>query len=304
MADPLHSSEAASAPRVGVVTVAFRSNDVLERLLDSLPEATTEAVALVVVDNYPGDDESAAALAHAHGATYVSLPENPGYGTAANAGVRFLPSSVEWVLICNPDLELLPGAIDALLAVATNDSDVGSVGPLIRNTDGSPYPSARRIPSIRTGVGHALFAGLWPTNPWTRSYRQDNDGGVHQRDAGWLSGACVLVRRAAFEHIGGFNTDYFMYFEDVDLGFRLSRAGWRNVYVPSAEAVHIGGHSTAGSSARMIRAHHDSARRFLSTKYPGPALWPVRAALSVGLTARSRVLERVARRAAATHSRS
>lgn len=301
MAEPFHSSEAAPAPRLGVVTVAFRSNDVLGQLLDSIENAVSESVAIVVVDNYPGDAESAGELAHAHGATYVALPENPGYGTAANVGVRFLPAGVEWVLICNPDLELHAYALDTLVAAASRDSKVGSVGPLIRNLDGSPYPSARQIPSIRTGIGHALFSGIWPSNPWTRSYRQEADASMAERDAGWLSGACILVRRRAFDQIGGFDNEYFMYFEDVDLGFRLSRAGWRNVYVPSAEVVHIGGHSTSdgatgGSSARMIRAHHDSARRFLRTKYPGPLLAPVRGLLSVGLHLRSRLLERSARR--------
>jgi N-acetylglucosaminyl-diphospho-decaprenol L-rhamnosyltransferase len=87
-----------------------------------------------------------------------------------------------------------------------------------------------------------------------------------------------------------------MYFEDVDLGMRIGQAGFRNVYEPAASVVHAGGHSTQGASELMIRAHHDSASRFLSRKYPGPLLWPVRVALSLGLRLRSAWILRRTRR--------
>ncbi|MFN3707847.1 glycosyltransferase family 2 protein [Microcella sp.] len=301
MAESTDAPQTVREPTVGLVTVAFRSNDVLPTLLGSVGTVAGAAVPIVVVDNFPGEIDSAAQITHQHHGAYVAMPENPGYGAAINAGIRFLPKSVEWVVICNPDLEFSPGAIEELLAVAATDPSIGSVGPLIRNPDGSAYPSARRIPSLRTGIGHALFANVWPANPWTRSYRHDDDHGSGVRDAGWLSGACLLVRRSAFDAVGGFDDGYFMYFEDVDLGFRLKKAGWRNVYVPSAEAMHIGGHSTSGSSARMVRAHHDSAKRFLDRKYPGPALWPVRAVLNIGLSVRSRWLERSVMRSQTPH---
>ncbi len=79
---------------------------------------------------------------------------------------------------------------------------------------------------------------------------------------------------AAFDELGGFDDGYFMYFEDVDLGYRLSKAGYRNVYEPSEVVNHSGAHSTSVESERMIEAHHESARRFLQRKYPGPLLWP------------------------------
>lgn len=289
MAEPSDTPAGPLGPRVGVVTVAFRSNDVLPRLLESLDHASVEPLAIVVVDNYPGDGSLADTQAHEVHATYVALPDNPGYGAGINVGVTFLPASVEWVLICNPDLELAPASIDALLATAESDARIASIGPAILNTDGSVYPSARRVPSLRTGVGHALFANVWQANPWTKSYKQDSPEALERRDAGWLSGSCLLVRRSAFTEIGGFDDGYFMYFEDVDLGYRFGKAGWRNVFEPSAQAVHIGGHSTAGSSARMVRAHHDSARQFVNRKYSGWQWWPVRTALGVGLSVRSRV---------------
>jgi N-acetylglucosaminyl-diphospho-decaprenol L-rhamnosyltransferase len=278
-------------PSVGIVTVAYRSDDVLAGFLDSVTTATSSRPAVVVVDNAPGAGD-ASGQAAAKGAVYLPLAANPGYGGAVNAGVHALPGSVEWVLISNPDVVLGIGSIDALQEAAAADDSIGAVGPAVLNPDGSVYPSARAVPSLRTGVGHALFANLWQRNPWTLAYRRESDLSDQTRDAGWLSGSCLLVRRSAFDRIGGFDEGYFMYFEDVDLGFRLGKVGYRNVYAPAARVTHAGAHSTGGESARMVAAHHDSARRFLSKKYAGWWLWPVRATLAVGLAVRSRAIRR------------
>jgi len=273
--------------RVGVVTVAFRSNAVLPDLLDSLERASEQPLELVVVDNLPGEGSLAGELAQQHGGHYVPLPDNPGYGGGMNAGVAELPASVEWVLLCNPDVVLLPGSVDALLAVATADERIAIVGPAIRNADETLYPSARSVPSLRTGIGHALFVTVWQSNPWTTRYRDERAPSGEQRDAGWLSGACVLVRRSVFDELGGFDDGYFMYFEDVDLGYRAGLAGYRNVFAPSAAVIHTGAHATTTESARMVRVHHESARRFLLSKYRGWWLWPVRAGLSTALRVRA-----------------
>ena len=280
--------------RIAVVTVAFRSNEVLPGFLASIAGASAEPVHTVVVDNRPDEASRAAELARGIGAAYVAQPSNPGYGGAINAGVATLPPEVRWVLVSNPDVVLHPGVIDALVAVGESDARIGAIGPAVLNPDGTVYPSARRVPSLRTGVGHALFVNLWHDNPWTRRYRADDEA-VAARDAGWLSGACLLVRREAFDAIGGFDDEYFMYFEDVDLGYRLGKAGYRNRYEPDVAVTHVGAHTAARDSSVMIRAHHDSARRFIGRKYAGWHLWPVRAALGVGLAARSALLQRSAR---------
>lgn len=281
--------------RIAVVTVAYRSNDVLPGFLDSIEASSAEPVQTVVVDNRPGEDSRAAELTQQRGARYIALPGNPGYGGAINAGVATLPPNVRWVLISNPDVVLHAGVIDALAAIGESDDRIAAIGPAVLNPDGTVYPSARRVPSLRTGVGHALFVNLWHDNPWTRRYRQDADEAVTPRDAGWLSGACLLVRRDLFDAVGGFDEGYFMYFEDVDLGYQFGKAGYRNRYEPGVAVTHVGGHTAARDSAQMIRAHHTSARRFITRKYSGWHLWPVRVALSAGLTVRSALLQRRAR---------
>jgi N-acetylglucosaminyl-diphospho-decaprenol L-rhamnosyltransferase len=281
-----------ATPTIGVVTVSYRSGAVLKGFLESIGPATAASVAVVVADNAPSGEGSVETIATHAGAHYLPLPENDGYGAGMNAAVATLPASVEWVLVSNPDVVLSPGSIDALIAVGAEDDSIGAVGPAVINDDGSVYPSARAVPSLRTGIGHALFVNLWAANPWTAAYRNDSETQPCRRDTGWLSGSCLLVRRSAFTELNGFDPGYFMYFEDVDLGFRLGKAGYRSVYEPSVSINHAGAHSTTTESDRMVKAHHASARRFLAKKYPGPLLWPVRVTLSIGLFLRSALVRR------------
>jgi N-acetylglucosaminyl-diphospho-decaprenol L-rhamnosyltransferase len=287
------------AHTIGVATVSYGSEAVLETFLNSLPTASARRATTVVADNLPdGPNNTVRELCAAAGATYLRMPSNLGYGKAVNAAVEAMPASIQWVLISNPDVQLEPGSIDELIRGGETDARVGAVGPAVRNEDGTVYPSARSIPSLRTGVGHALFSNLWAANPWTTAYLRDSRGELTARDAGWLSGSCVLVRRSVFAELGGFDPRFFMYFEDVDLGNRIGKAGYRNLYWPSASITHTGAHSTTGiASDAMIRAHHTSARQFLATKYPGVVLWPVRVTLTVGLAVRSFLVRRRARAA-------
>lgn len=278
-------------PRTAVITVSYGSGGVLPSFLSSLQAASANRLEVFVTDNKADSDEAVSDIA-TQGVRYLPMATNLGYGGAINAAVDVLPESIEWILISNPDLVIEPGAIDSLVETGDRDPHIGAVGPATLTAEGDLYPSARAVPSLRTGVGHALFANLWIDNPWTRAYRNDTDLPPHRRDVGWLSGSCLLVRRTAFAEVGGFDPGFFMYFEDVDLGYRLGKAGYRNVYEPAAVVTHTGAHSTGSDSARMIAAHHESAQRFLNKKYAGAWLWPVRVALTLGLKLRSAIMTR------------
>ena len=277
-------------PTLAVVTVSYHSQDALGGLIGSLAGSATEPANTVVVDNAHDELELPSSL---DGLDVVDAPANLGYGGGINFGVKRLPPSVRWILITNPDVVVESSAIDALLEVAQLQADAGAVGPRILESTGETYPSARELPSLRTGVGHALLANLWVGNPWTRRYRGENRVTTGTwRETGWLSGSCLLVRREAFESIGGFDESFFMYFEDVDLGARLSRAGWRNLYVPAAVVTHTGAHSTSSHATSMREEHHRSAYLYLSRKYSAPYLWPLRAGLKLALSARARITSR------------
>lgn len=276
-----------SASPVGVVTVTYNTGETLEQFLGSVARSSSTPLDIVVVDNASDDAAVARTIAESHGARFVALDRNGGYGAGIEAGIDALSPDLPFVLISNPDVTLEKGAIDALVDAAARRPNAGAFGPRILTAEGDTYPSARKLPSLRVGIGHALFMRAWPANPWTRSYREESDV-VEEREAGWLSGACLLVRATAFAEIDGFDAGYFMYFEDVDLGARMTAAGWANLYVPSAVVTHTGAHSTSRYSHRMNRVHHASAYRYLSRKYSAWYLWPLRFALRVGLTTRSK----------------
>ena len=274
---------------LAVVCVTYSPGESLAAFLRTLRDATSRPVRVVLADNGSTDGAPEQAAATDERVELLRIGENLGYGAAANRAVAALPASVGWALVVNPDIEFGPGSLDTLLEAGKRWPRAGSLGPLIR-TAGEVYPSARLQPSLGRGLGHAVFATLWPANPWTRAYRQEGD--VAERPAGWLSGSCVLLRRDAWDSVDGFDPRYFMYFEDVDLGDRLARAGWLNVYVPDAQVVHTGGHATerdAPTSARMLAEHHRSAYRVLADRYRGRRHAPLRLALRAGLGLRARV---------------
>jgi N-acetylglucosaminyl-diphospho-decaprenol L-rhamnosyltransferase len=275
---------------LAVVTVTYSPGGTLRCFCDSLDAATTGRPVVVLADN-GSDDGAPEDAARRENVRLARTGSNLGYGGAANYGVAGLGAEFGWVVVANPDIEWAPGSLDTLLDAAARWPRGGAFGPLIREPDGAVYPSARLLPSLGRGIGHAAFGRLWPSNPWTRDYRQER-ATVAERTAGWLSGSCLLLRREAFEAVGGFDERYFMYFEDVDLGDRLRRAGWLNVYVPQAGVTHLGGHATARASARMLAAHHRSAYRYLADRHRGPAWAPVLAAIRLGLAIRLKLQTR------------
>ena len=293
-----HSS-APNAPKVAVVTVSYGSEEVLGPFLLSLSDASAYPLSILVMDNKPqgttaleGHSSRVETLANNFGARYLPMRSNRGYGHAINQAVKTLPPEIEWVVISNPDVIAGPDAIDLLIDTFSSDENIAAVGPRILTNSGDIYPSARSIPTLTGGIGHALFSHVWPANPWTRNYRREAGSSPTRRDAGWLSGAFLVVRRSVLDKLQGFDEDYFMYFEDVDLGYRIGKIGLRSVYEPAAVVTHTGAHSTSIEAVSMLSAHHRSAKRFLSKQYPGMLLWPVRRLLGAGLDMRSWLFER------------
>ncbi|MGB3896858.1 MAG: glycosyltransferase family 2 protein [Mycolicibacter sinensis] len=276
-----------------VVTVTYSPGWHLDRFLASLSLATDRPVQVVMADNGSTDGAPQEAVQRYPDAQLFETGANLGYGGAVNSAVaRLGDRDSEFLIVANPDVQWGPGSIDALLEAAARWPHAATLGPLIREPDGSVYPSARHLPSLIRGGMHAVVGPIWPNNPWSRAYRQERLE-PSERPVGWLSGACLLVRRAAFDQIGGFDERYFLYMEDVDLGDRLGRAGWLNVYVPSAEVLHQKGHATGKDPAANLAAHHRSTYTYLADRHPGwwraPLRWTMRGALAVrsGLVVRS-----------------
>ena len=255
------------APWAAVV-VNYEAGDALTACVASLfaDESAGGPPDVVVVDN-GSSDGSVVTLRRAFPAVRVVDPgANVGYASAANRGTAATTTDI--IAVCNADLEVRPGTAAAMLAVFA-DPAVGAAGPRVLNPDGTTYPSVRRDPPLVDAIGHACLGWCWPRNPFTRRYRElDADPGV-ARDVDWASGAALWLRREAVDEIGGWDEGYFMYLEDVDLGWRLGAAGWRVRYEPAGVVVHVQGLSTARRPYRMILEHHRSSYRFVSKRWHG-----------------------------------
>jgi N-acetylglucosaminyl-diphospho-decaprenol L-rhamnosyltransferase len=270
-------------PAVSAVIVNYRSADHTLGCVASLRACGVDD--LIVVDNASGDGCGARLAAADPSVVFLAMERNRGYGAAANAGVA--ASAAALVLVCNPDLVLDPGAVAALAGAFAADPGVAAVGPRIERPDGTRYPSARSFPSIVDAVGHGFIGLVTTSNRFSRRYlRTDAD------EAGtvdWVSGACLAVRRSAFDAVGGFDEAFFMFMEDVDLCWRLTRAGWRVAYEPAARVTHVEGVSRESAPYRMIVAHHLSLLRYGSRTATGwRRLWLP--AVALGLFVRTALL--------------
>jgi N-acetylglucosaminyl-diphospho-decaprenol L-rhamnosyltransferase len=268
---------------VAVVIVNYESGTALLRCVeDWRSDGATE---VVVVDNGSGDGSVDRVRARYPGLEIVVPGQNLGYGAAANRGVA--ATDTPTVLVCNPDVEVGSGTLAALNRALADHPRWALVGPLIRTSTGARYPSARRFPSLVDAGGHALLGIFAPDNRFTRSYqRHELDTVEDPVEVDWVSGACFLVRRSAFERVGGFDEAYFMYGEEVDLCWRLAQAGWAAGYVPAAQVTHRQGVSTDHHPYRMILEHHRSLLRFASRSSRGwrRALLPL-VAVGIGVRA-------------------
>lgn len=244
---------------VGAVVVDFHAGHLLPPLLATLAEQGCDPV--VVVDNSAaGATRAALGTAGDSHFLVVEAPGNGGFGSGVNLGVAAL--GTEFVVVANPDTAPAGGAVEALVAALASDPVLGIVAPALYESDGTLHQSARAFPSVR-GSSWQAFAGLVaPGSAAARRYREANWRRAEERYVDWVSGAFFVVRRAAFDAVGGFDPGYFMYVEEVDLCWRLARAGWRAGYLPTARVVHAGGASASAHPYAMQLSRHRSLWRF------------------------------------------
>ena len=266
---------------VAAVVVNYNAGVHLAECVRSLRADGVDDV--VVVDNGSVDDSLDRLDGNDEHVRVIRAGHNLGYGAAANLGAA--NGDGRWLLVVNADIVVEPGLVKSLVAALETDDSIAIVGPRIEEVDGGVYPSARAFPSLRDAAGHAFLGLVWKDNPFTRRYRMLDWGHAESRRVDWVSGACLMVRRRAFDELGGFDPAYFMYVEDVDLCWRAWRAGWAVAYEPAGRVTHVQGVSTAGAPYRMMAAHHRSTLRFYARTAEGPARL-LRPAVAVALGVR------------------
>lgn len=283
---------------VRVCIVSWNAKADLRACLSSIAPAATHArVETVVVDNASADGSPNMVAAEFPGVCLIRSATNEGFSGGNNRALTDL--SARHALLLNSDATLHSGSLDALVAYADANPDVGIVGPKVLNPNGSIQYSCRRFPTFAAGLFRNVYLGrLFPNNKPAADYLMQDFDHASVRDVDWVSGCALLIRRECLEQIGLLDAaTFFMYCEDMDWCLRAQQAGWRVTYFPGAIVTHAVGRSSDQVAERMIVEHHRSMWRFYQKHraFFAPTIAPaLRPLVPAGIVLRATV--RIARR--------
>jgi GT2 family glycosyltransferase len=255
--------------KTSVVVVTWNSSAVIQACLDSIPSSSEYEV--IVVDNASTDD-TVARIETYSGIKIIRNTGNRGYAHANNQGIQ--QASGEYILLLNPDARIQPGSLQLLTDFLDQDPGVGAVAPRLVYPDGRTQYSIRSLPTPSTVLWEVLglarlFAGNRRIGSWRMlwfDYRDSSE--VEQPMA-----SCLLIRKSVLDDLNGLDEDFPIFFNDVDLSYRMRRAGWKTWYLPTACVEHRRGTSTRQVRARMIRENHRSMFRYLRKHDQSGLFW-------------------------------
>jgi GT2 family glycosyltransferase len=189
--------------------------------------------------------------------------ENKGLGGGSNAGMRV--ASGDYFLLLNSDAWALNGSLERLVAFAEEHPEAAVIGPRLLNPDGTLQRSVRGFPTLwRLATEYLFLRKLAPRSRALNAFYGDGFPHDEPHEAEFLMGACLLVRREAADTVGLFDEDFFMFSEETDWCYRFRQAGWKVLFTPDAEFVHVGGASTRQNWGPMFREQVRGHLRFLA----------------------------------------
>jgi hypothetical protein len=220
------------------------------------------------VDNASSDGSAGMVHAEFPSVHVIANDRNRGFTAANNQGLSL--GRGRHFLLLNPDTEVVGNALETMVHYMNTHPEVGALGPQLRFPDGSLQPSRRRFPGFVTGLVESTVVQEWsPDNRILRKYYMTDTPDDAIQPVDWVVGACLLVRRQAYEQVGGLDEGFFMYSEELDWCRRIKDAGWEVVYLPTATIVHHEGKSSEQAvPARHIHFHSSKVRYF--RKHHGP----------------------------------
>ncbi|MDD2807742.1 MAG: glycosyltransferase family 2 protein [Patescibacteria group bacterium] len=208
----------------------------------------------------------------------IDAKSNGGFAVGNNIGIS--AAAGKYVMILNPDIAVVPGAIETMFKYMEQNENVGILGPKLTNPDGSVQYSCRRFPNFLTPLFRRTILGnLTMARKWVGSYLMQDFDHHKTREVDWLFGACLFIRKSVLEKVGSFDENFFMYFEDLDLCRRVWEAGFKVVYVVNTEMVHYHSRLSAersgilGVFSRGGRIHLISGLKYFLKYWRKP--WPV-----------------------------
>jgi hypothetical protein len=236
---------------LSIILVNYNTREILRQCLESIQRTVRyRSFETIVVDNASRDGSTKMVR---HGFPDVQLianEDNRGFSAANNQGIDVAQG--RYVLLLNPDTEVLDDALTTMVVFADAHPDAAIIGPQLLNPDGTVQSSRRRLPTLITAAFESTWLEPWAPRGLLERYRiSDRPDNVIQ-DVDWITGAAMLARREAIEEVGLLDEGFFMYSEELDWCKRFREAGWRVVYLPTAQIVHHVGKS----SEQVVAARH------------------------------------------------
>ena len=254
---------------LSTVIVNYRARRALIDCLASLElDAAGFEHEIVVVDNDPSDGTLEMVARRFPKVRSIANAENVGFARAVNQGIA--ATTGEYVMVLNPDCFIEHGSLAPLIGYLRAHPRAGVVGPRMIGHDGKLQYSARSFPGPLTFLfnRYSLLTRLFPGNPYSRRYLLSDWDHASVRSVDWLSGACLMVRRAAIDQVGPMDEAYFMFNEDVDWCRRMKEGGWKVVYVPEAMIYHDIGASRRKVATKVIVERHRGMIHYFHKYHP------------------------------------
>ncbi len=262
------------SPSVDIIIPYYRRRDMLERCLDSLEQTSYPSMSIIVVDNGGSEAGLVFLVKRYSNARLLRLPENRGYAGGCNAGLN--SSSADYVVFMNDDTEHDPMWLERLVTAALAYNRLGAVQPKILSL--KPYGRGKKMFDYAGAAGGMIDRLGYPWCLGRTFSGVESDKGQYDcgQDIFWASGVAMLVKRAVVEGLGGFDEDFFMQMEEIDLSWRMKLAGYRIASVPSSLVLHEGGASLqSGSAEKIYLNHRNNVTMLLKNRCVAGLLWVI-----------------------------
>lgn len=255
--------------KLSICIVNWNVSDLLNKCLSSIykypPKCDFE---VIVVDNASSDGSAAMIKAIFPRVKLIESKDNLGFSKGNNLAIK--AAAGELILLLNPDTEVPAGSLDTLVDFIEKHKDAGVAAPKLLNPDGSLQRSCLSFPTLPAMAARQLFLEtLWPGNPASRKYLM---GGLKYdtvTEVDQPMGAALLIRKEVLDKVGMFDEASFMFFDEVDLCYRVKKAGWKIFFTPAAQIMHHGGTSIKKWGAFNLSRHWTRSRNYYFKKNHG-----------------------------------
>ena len=248
---------------ISVVIVTYNSSyiiaDCLTELIKAIPRQTSE---VIVVDNASTDRTLEMVEGFkGHLKKIITSAENAGFAGGVNQGIS--ESQGGYVLLMNPDLMINSHCVKGMMDFLSGHEKVGAVGVKLNYSNGTRQPSCRRYPILRGVLANRirLLRKIFGES-LLKHYLMEDANNQAPEEVEWIIGACMMFRRKALEEVGLFDEKFFLYFEDADWCYRARKRGWKTVYLPQFEAVHLYQRESRRGANKQLFWHIKSLARF------------------------------------------